>query len=145
MSAKPQQDLEKKTRTATPIRRALRYIITCVMHETEPLPRHFSDSPIHVMIYKTWKEQECIGWGHSCRGRTSSKWAQAQEIYYQDHPDTRDANFYSYRLWAKRIIGQLIEISLQLWVARNKELHGTTPEDQRQLQRVRTISLNILL
>ena len=71
----------------------------------------------------------------------SSKWAQAQEIYYQDNPDTRDANFYSGQLWAKRIIGQLIEMSLQLWDARNKELHGATPEEQRQMQRVRTIQV----
>ena len=33
------------TRTATPIARALRYLITCVINETDPLPRHQSPSP----------------------------------------------------------------------------------------------------
>ena len=67
VKAKCMQNLKKvwkKTRTATPIRRALQYILTCDMHETEPLPRRFSFPPMKVMIYKAWQEQKSIGWAN---------------------------------------------------------------------------------
>ena len=111
------------------------------MHETEPLLRHFTPSPIYIIISKAWQEQQCIVWIQLFRGRLSSKWAQAQEIYYQDNPDTREAKHFCGKLWSEQIIGKLVEISLGLWVARNKELHGTTPEEQKQIQRVRTIQV----
>ena len=40
------QKIFKQTRTATPVSRALTYILKCVMHETEPFPRRFAQSPI---------------------------------------------------------------------------------------------------
>ena len=93
------------------------------------------------MIFKAWQEQKCIGWSQLFRGRISSKWARAQEIYYQDNPDTKEAKHFCGKIWSKQVIGKLIEISLELWVARNKELHGTTPAEQKQIQRVRTIQV----
>ena len=44
-------------------------------------------------------------------------------------------------MWAKQVIGKLIETSLQLWVARNKALHGTTLVEQQQIQRTRAIQV----
>ena len=79
--------------------------------------------------------QNCIGWGHIFRGRLSSKWGQAQELYYQDNPDTRGAVYYTGKLWASQTTGQLIEISLMLWDTRNKLLHGATLADQNKIQR----------
>ena len=142
--AKCMQDMKKiwkKTRTATPIRRALQYILSCVMHETEPLPRRFSSTPINIMIFKAWQEQKRIGWGQLFRGRLSSKWRHAQELYYQDNPDTRGAKFYSGKQWAKLVVGKLIGISLHLWDTRNKVLHGTTVQEQNQIQRIRVIQV----
>ena len=111
------------------------------MHETEPLPRRFSSSPMNVLIYKAWQEQKSLGWSQIFRGRLSAKWGQAQNLYYQDNPATQGATYYSTQLWAKQVIGQLIETSLDLWVARNKVLHGTTLVEQQQIQRIRTIQV----
>ena len=123
--AKCMRDLNKvwkKTRTATPICRVLQYIITCVMHEIEPLPRRFSSSPMNVMIFEAWQKQKNIGWGQLFRGGLSATWVQVQELYYQDNSATREAKYYSKQQRAKQVIGKLIEISLELWIARNKVL-----------------------
>ena len=75
------------------------------------------------------------------KGRISSKWAQAQDLYYRDNPDTRDSKYFNGNLWASKVIGKLIEISLDLWDTRNKVLHGHTLEEQNRVQRVKTIKL----
>ena len=111
------------------------------MHETEPLPRRFSSTSINIMIFKAWQEQKSIGWGQLFRGRLSSKWRHAQELYYQDNPDTRGAKFYSGKQWAKLVVGKLIGISLHLWDTWNKVLHGTTVQEQNQIQRIRVIQV----
>ena len=77
-------------RIATLIARALKYIVTCVSSETEPLQRHLPASPtlFDTKLFQAWKEQKLIGWQHLFKGRISKKWAEVQGIYYADNPDT---------------------------------------------------------
>ena len=44
-------------------------------------------------------------------------------------------------MWASKVIGTLIEISLELWDTRNKVLHGNTLEEQNRVKRVGAIQL----
>ena len=48
----------QKIKTATPIARALRYIIQYVIDESEPFPRRHSPSPIQDMVFQEWREQK---------------------------------------------------------------------------------------
>ena len=82
-----------------------------------------------------------LGGTTSLRGRLSSKWAQAQDLYYRDNPDTRDSKYFNGKLWASKLIGKLIKISLDLWDKRNKVLHGNTLEGQNRVQRGRAVQL----
>ena len=117
------------------------YIITCVMNETEPFPRSCSDSQMQELILQAWQEQKCIGWSPIFRGRLSSKWGQAQELYYQDNPDSRGTVYYTGNIGASQTIGQLIEMCLTLWDTRNKLLHGATLVDQTKSHRERAIQI----
>ena len=67
----------------------------------------------------------------------------AQGLYYESHPDLRDQPQYSSERWSLQVIQVFIESALALWDARNKELHGKTPEEQRQIQKERTIEVVI--
>ena len=85
------------TNTAIPIARALKYIITCVISETEPLQRRLpaSPTPLDAKLFQAWKEQKLIGWQQLFKGRISKKWAETQGIYYAENPDTRHIMSYS--------------------------------------------------
>ena len=133
----------KKLKTATPIARALKYIITCVTSETEPLQRRLpaSPSPLDSTLYQAWTEQRTIGWQQLFKGRISKKWAEAQGIYYADNPDTRQVMSFSPSLWASKTIQILIEMALDLWGTRNKQLHGITPAEERLIQRNRATTI----
>ena len=58
-----------------------------------------------------------------------------------DNPETRNNPRYTGKIRASKIIGKLIEISLELWNTRNSELHGLAPAEERQIQRVRAIQV----
>ena len=49
-------------RTAIHIARALKYIVTCVISETEPLQRRLpaSATPFDIKLYQAWQEQKLI-------------------------------------------------------------------------------------
>ena len=44
-------------------------------------------------VQQAWEEQERIGWDQILYGRISSKWGQAQSLFYASNPDTRRENF----------------------------------------------------
>ena len=71
----------------------------------------------------------------------SSKWGQDRDIYYRDNPDTREGKYYNAKIWAAKMIGKLIEISLDLWETRNGIMHGNILEEQNGIKRVRTMQL----
>ena len=110
-----------KLKTAIPIARALKYIITCVISETEPLQRRLpaSATPFDIMIFQAWQEQKLIGWQQLFKGRLSKKWALAQGMYYADNPATKHVLSFSSSLWASKTVQILIEMALELWVTRN--------------------------
>ena len=132
-----------KLRTAIPIARALKYIITCVISETEPLQRRLpaSATPFDIMLFQAWQEQRLIGWQQLFKGRLSKKWALAQGLYYADNPETKHVISFSPSLWASKTVQILIDMALEMWGTRNKQLHGTTPEEERLIQRRRAITI----
>ena len=136
------RDLEKiwkQTKTASPIASALRHILTCTMNESTPLYKSLHPSPIQDLVNQAWMEQQEICWGQLLKGRLSSKWGKAQDIYYRDNPDTKNCKYYNATLLAAKVVGKFIEMSLDLWDARNKILHGYTLGEQNRLKRVRAI------
>ena len=120
----------KDTKTTISIARTLKYIIRCVINETEPFQRHFSasSSTLDIKLYQAWQDQKSIRWTQVFKRRISTKWIEAQNIYYASNPDTKDDTKYSASIWASRIIKNLIEVALDLWVTRRKKLHGERPE-----------------
>ena len=72
-----------------------------------------------------------IGWAPVFKGRFSVKWGEAQGIYYASNPDTQDTQRYSASIWDTTLIKTMVAMSFEMWVVRNKQLHGSTPEEQR--------------
>ena len=62
-------------------------------------------------------------------------------MYYAYNPATNESLHFSSSIWAAKIIQALIETALDLWITRNKQLHGITPEEERRIQRDRTINI----
>jgi len=54
----------KKTKDATPISRVLKYIMRCVMGETESYQKKFplTTSNIDIKVFQAWEEQKLIRW-----------------------------------------------------------------------------------
>lgn len=124
--------------TATPIARAMKYIITCVISETDTLQHKFRvalTSSFDTMLFKTWKEQQQIGWCQIFKGRISAKWTETQCLYYAFNPDTRVALSFSPSIWASKTMYALIEIALERRTTRNTQLHSISPEEKRKIQR----------
>ena len=69
------------------------------------------------------------------KDRLSSKWGEARDIYYNDNSDISDINHFSGIIWASKVIGKLIKISMELCDKRNRALHGTTSEEKHRIQR----------
>ena len=74
------KNIRTKTRKATPVTKALKYIMTCVMYEIAPLPETFLNSLIYLMAQQAWQKKEAIGRSHIFKGIISSKWARAQDL-----------------------------------------------------------------
>ena len=69
----------------------------------------------------------------------SSQWALTQGMYYADHPDLKDINNYSASRWSGKVVQVFVESSLELWSARNKELHGATLKEHNKIQQAQSI------
>ena len=66
-------------------------------------------------MFQVWGEQKLIGWQQIFKGSLSNKWAQVQRDL-----DAREIERFSASSWASKIVGILIEMSLKLWVTRDK-------------------------
>ena len=113
------------------------------MDETSPHQKRFppDTSPVGILVYNAWEEQKRIRWSQLFKGRLSTKWGAAQDIYYTTHPDIKDNNSFSGQIWASKLIKGLIEIALNLRDAWNKILHGETPKEERLIQRTGAIEV----
>ena len=67
-----------------------------------------------------------IGQANVFKGRFSATWGEAREMHYASNLDTYNIKRYSAYILATILIKALVEMSLELWVARNKKLHGST-------------------
>ena len=46
-------------------------------------------------VQEAWAEQQLIGWDHILYGRLSSKWGQAQGIFYGNIPGARIEKYFT--------------------------------------------------
>ena len=60
---------------------------------------------------------------------------------YNNNSDISDINHFSGIIWASKVIGKLIKISMELCDKRNRALHGTTSEEKHRIQRGRAIHI----
>ena len=128
----------QENRTATPIARSLTYLLKCVMHETKPFPRSFSQHLVQAKVFQAWQERSNRLESNIQRQIELQVGGEAQELCYNDNPSTRGINF-NKKIWTSKVIDKLIEISLELWDTRDKALHGIKPEEQHRIQRVGAI------
>ena len=85
-----------KIRTAKVIYDTIMSIISSLRHGTKtPKIITYFDSGIDRMVNEAWEEQRAIGWDQILKGRLSSKWGKAQEIYYHQNAITRDSKLHS--------------------------------------------------
>ena len=54
-------------------------------------------------------------------------------MYYHENSEIREANYFSGNIWASKTIRIFIEMYLELWDTRNKDLHGDNPADQNKM------------
>ena len=54
----------RELKIATPIAKALKYIVTCVINDTETLQRRYptTTTPFDTKVFQAWHEQKSIGW-----------------------------------------------------------------------------------
>ena len=88
--------VHKKLRTATVIYTALQSILNYlrVGGEEPTLALHY-DSTFDRTLIMAWGEQRAIGWDQILKGRLSSGWGKAQDIYYRDNPYTSTKKHFS--------------------------------------------------
>ena len=125
------------TKHLTPKDRAIKYIIRCVIHDTILYQRKISPAASHleILVFKAQEGQKLIGWSQLFKGSILNKQTRGQSLYYESNSGTRDSNSFSGKIWASKVIKDLIVISLELYITRYKIFHGTIPDEERRNQR----------
>ena len=81
-------------------------------------------------------EQNKIGWNHAFKGWLSTKWAMAQDEYYEarSQTDKRINRKYHNRIsWSKTIIQGLQEIAFSTWKFRNRDIYGHNKQEEESI------------
>ena len=94
-------------------------ITSCIMQtllSRNPATR-FSDSAAPHLL-TTAQSQDLIGWSNMLEGRISAEWSRRQRIWYLSHGSDRCPD-----QWAKGLVLNLLMISHELWLQRNKIVH----------------------
>ena len=73
--------------------------------------------------------QNNIGWQHLLKGCFSNQWIQIQGRHILDRPEI-DQEKQSSERWLKLILHHLWTHLWQLWLTRNKDLHGREKDEQ---------------
>lgn len=91
------------------------------------------DEPIMQAITIAFHSQKRIGWDQFFRGRLSTDWNKAIDIYYRDR---RPGNAYTPEQWMRTTINAIWTFSMTLWRQRCTSYHGSngiiTLERQRK-------------
>ena len=66
-----------------------------------------------------------------CKGRISTKWREAQALFYASHPDLKAKKYFNGTVWAAKVVEALITMSLDMWASRCKCVYGHTKEEQQ--------------
>ena len=67
------------------------------------------------VLREVMQEQTHIGWDHLWSGRIAKRWMEVgPQEEFQATPE----------LWAKKIVGALLDFGITLWKFRNKVIHG---------------------
>ena len=81
------------------------------------------------VIDKALAEQYDIGWKNIRRGLISKNWIIAQQLHIDDSKATEKYD------WGKTIIEQVLIVSWEMWIWRNKVLHGPSKTDTENEKR----------
>ena len=76
------------------------------------------------------------------KGRISTKWSDAQSIFYRDFPDTTAKKTCTGLGWSIRIIKELTTMSLTMWNNRCGCMHG---HDEAEEKRIEKEKLRVLI
>ena len=98
--------------------------------EAPTLVQHY-DSSFDRTLILAWEEQRAIGWDQILKGRLSSGWGRAQNIYYRDNPETCTKKHCSMQVWMVKPIGSLLDFTMGLWTDRCNILHGATKAEKK--------------
>ena len=105
-------------------------ILDGLMLGSTPIRPEFPDDKIGAIVQQAWDDQEAVGWVNVAKGRLCKRWGVAQELFYQMHPDLRHKRWCTSAQWMKRMVGALLDMSLQMWKNRCDCLHGQSKQEQ---------------
>ena len=103
-------------------------------------PSHFPPStndPIERLVDMATEEQPLIRWEEVFKGRLSTKWAEAQQTWYDslrhNHCDleTDLPRHYMGKIGSKKIIARLIYYNLNRWQIRNEVAHAIATSEAK--------------
>ena len=100
----------------------------------EPKLALYYDSAFDRTLTKAWREQKAIGWDQLLKGRLSSGWGKAQDIYYRENPHTNTKKHFSAQVWMVKTIGSFLDYTMGLWTDRCDILHGATEAEKKQIK-----------
>jgi hypothetical protein len=107
---------------------------------SKPTFRSRFTSRIDTIFREAWEEKEMIGWEQILYGRISSKWGQAQELFYDSNPDTRLVKYYSGEVWVYKTIGSFLLHTLGLWNDRCDCMHGATDAENKRIMKSKAVA-----
>ena len=94
--------------------------IHSVTHDHEPELGPVRNSTEECTI-NSFEEQTRIGWKHLLMGRIGKNWREANEILTRDYRRPVDKV-----TWGARLIRAALNNAVDLWMERNKAVHGRT-------------------
>ena len=71
--------------------------------------------------------QDDLGWINFIRGRHSIKWEEAYDLYLES--GLGQNTFRSGRAWAKQLVESSLTLLVEIWCARNDQVHNQVDEE----------------
>jgi hypothetical protein len=96
--------------------------------ETARAPSAGSVLPINILLTQAYNSQTDIGWGQFLRGRGSTYWCKAVQLYYSKKVSFDAAS------WSSKLVKALLSYTLEIWKYRNGVVHGHTREEMNAKQ-----------
>ena len=122
-------------------------VISTVIHNKCTLPDQWSlddRDTVDTLLQQGIIQQQQIGWKHFFMGRISKKWTELQRQYFTCSNVLDKTIPYAIerglQKWRKSFITSLIQFGLDLWNARNQQLHGKTSQENRFIMRQNAIA-----